>query len=176
MRYFDFWNDDHQTRTMSQHLSNNALFVLAIITNQGKDLTTKRSSLRFVAGIWCLATIVLASAYTGVMTSSMAVRKLKPIIKSMEELAASNEVTVTVDSNSVLANDMLVITNFEFHDQRDLSYCGQSAASGPYKILGDSLRTNPNLLIKNRAQGLDNVLNKSSVYVVVGEIPDVLNL
>ena len=54
--------------------------------------------------------------------------------------------------------------------------CGQSAASGPYKILGDSLRTNPNLLIKNRAQGLDNVLNKSSVYVVVGEIPDVLNL
>ena len=114
MRYFDFWNEDHQTRTMSQHLSNNAFFVLAIITNQGKDLTTTRSSLRFVAGIWCLATIVLASAYTGVMTSSMAVRKLKPIIKSLEELAASNEVTVTVDSNSVLANDMLVMRNSNF--------------------------------------------------------------
>ena len=116
MRYFDFWNED-QTRTMSQHMSDNALFVLAIITNQGKDLTTTRSSLRFVAGIWCLATIVLASAYTGVMTSSMAVRKLKPIIKSLEELAASNEVTVTVDSNSVLANDMLVMINCKFHDQ-----------------------------------------------------------
>jgi hypothetical protein len=65
--------------------------------------------------------------------------------------------------------DMLVTRHFRFYNQRDLSRCGQSAASGPYKILGDTLRANPHLLLINRARGLDNVLNKSRVNVVVGE-------
>ncbi len=53
--------------------------------------------------------IVLMNAYTGVLTSYLAVSKFKPIPQSLEQLAEMmDEYHVTVMKNNVLANDFLV--------------------------------------------------------------------
>ncbi len=66
-------------------------------------------SIRFMMGIWLLLMVALINSYTGVLTSMMAVSKLKPIPQSLEELAAKKEYKVTVMKESFLAKQFLVI-------------------------------------------------------------------
>lgn len=44
----------------------------------------------------------------------------------------------------------------------------QEASSGPFKIIGNSLRNNPQLLIKSGSlEGMNNVLLRGNVYFAV---------
>ena len=60
-----------------------------------------------MVGLWCLMMVVVVNAYTGTLTSRLAVPKLKPIIHNFDELAASPHTRVTIDANSALANEFL---------------------------------------------------------------------
>ena len=51
---------------------------------------------------------VVINAYTGVLTSLMAVPKLKSIPQSLEELAEMKEYKVTIQKNQILADAFLV--------------------------------------------------------------------
>jgi hypothetical protein len=62
-----------------------------------------------VAGVWCLTMVVLVNAYTGTLMSYLTVPKLRPIVNTLEELAASSE---TVDFELGKARMFLVNKNY----------------------------------------------------------------
>ena len=67
-------------------------------------------ALRILLGAWLLMMIVLVNAYAGVMTALLTVPKMEPIaVNSLEELAASNKLKLTVAVNTIPANTFLVI-------------------------------------------------------------------
>jgi len=61
-----------------------------------------------MVGLWLLMMVVIINAYTGVLTSLMAVPKLKSIPQSLEELAEMKEYKVTIQKNQILADAFLV--------------------------------------------------------------------
>lgn len=83
---------------------------------------------RIVAGVWCLTSVVFVYLYSGCLTSFMTIPKLHPIIESLDDLADSADLELTILRNTVFETMIM------------------EATSGTYKILGDSLRNNP----KNR--------------------------
>ena len=52
--------------------------------------------------------VVIAYAYTGVLTSIMAVPQLEPIIQNLDELAKSNRFRVTKERGLLMTNQFLV--------------------------------------------------------------------
>ena len=54
-------------------------------------------ALRLAVGLWCLMMMVLVNAYSGTLTSYLAVPKLRPIVNTLTELAASSETEITTD-------------------------------------------------------------------------------
>ena len=67
-------------------------------------------ALRILLGAWLLMMIVLVNAYAGVMTALLTVTKMEPIaVNSLEELAASNKLKLTIAVNTIPANTFLVI-------------------------------------------------------------------
>jgi len=69
---------------------------------------TRFQSVRLVIVLWCLMVLILINYYSSELTSNMTITKLKPIVNSLEELAASDKLKPTIDMNSVLANRILV--------------------------------------------------------------------
>jgi hypothetical protein len=65
-----------------------------------------------VAGVWCLTMVVLVNAYTGTLMSYLTVPKLRPIVNTLEELAASSETRMTVDFELGKARMFLVNKNY----------------------------------------------------------------
>jgi ionotropic glutamate receptor len=61
-----------------------------------------------MAGMWLLAATVLVNCYSGTLMSSLTLTKFKPIVNSLEDLAASQDLTMTASANSVMANTVLV--------------------------------------------------------------------
>jgi len=59
-------------------------------------------------GLWLLMMVVIINSYTSVLTSLMAVPKLKPIPQSLEDLAEMKEYKVTIQKNQILAEAFLV--------------------------------------------------------------------
>ena len=77
-----------------------------------KSKTSSRIILAFriLLGSWLLMMIVLVNAYASCLTALMTVIKLEPIVvNSLEELANSNKVKLTIAVNTVPANTFLVI-------------------------------------------------------------------
>ena len=58
--------------------------------------------------LWCLITVVICNAYSGTLPSFLTVLKLKPIINSLEELAASDKYKLTAEINSAFTDKFLV--------------------------------------------------------------------
>lgn len=52
--------------------------------------------------------VVICNAYTGTLTSFMTLPKLKPVIHSLEELAASDRYKLTAEINSPFTDMLLV--------------------------------------------------------------------
>ncbi len=82
-------------------------------------------ALRIVAGVWCLTSIVFVYLYSGCLTSFITIPKLRPLIESLDDLSTSVDLELTILKNSVFESIIL------------------ESISGTYKILGDSLRNNP---------------------------------
>ena len=63
--------------------------------------------------VWCLMCVILINAYTGNLTSYLAVPDVKPIPNSFEELAARKDMYLIVEDRSQLAEDILVFISIE---------------------------------------------------------------
>ncbi|XP_059353235.1 glutamate receptor ionotropic, kainate 4-like isoform X1 [Daphnia carinata] len=80
---------------------------------------------RLLAATWCLTAVVFIYLYSGCLTSFITIPKLRPLIESLDDLATSVDLKLTLLKNSVFESIIL------------------EATSGTYKALGDSLRNNP---------------------------------
>lgn len=56
----------------------------------GQKLSSVGFSPRFLGAVWCLATVVFASAYVGILMSFLRFPKLSPVITKLEQLPASH--------------------------------------------------------------------------------------
>ena len=60
-------------------------------------------SIRILAGLFLLTATVLVNSYSGTLASLQSVPKFEPAINSLEDLANSQNVVMTLMANSVLA-------------------------------------------------------------------------
>ena len=56
--------------------------------------------------------VVLVNAYTGVLTSLLAVPKWEPIVQTLDDVAASPHLRLTVEKATVPAQEYLVMASF----------------------------------------------------------------
>ena len=84
------------------------LVIQVLIAIIGFHINIRRSSFRFLVGFWLLAATVLVNSYAGTLVSSLTTTKLKSTVNSLEDLAASRDLTMTVNVNSVIAQTILV--------------------------------------------------------------------
>lgn len=106
--------------------------------------------------------------------SYLTVPKLRPIVNTLEELAASSETRMTVDFELGKAR-MFLVNKKLFRVYNRIEITGncfrQEATSGPNKVIGNSLRNTPQLLIKgNTLDGVKNVLQRGATYFAVRQI------
>ncbi|KAI9554064.1 hypothetical protein GHT06_019336 [Daphnia sinensis] len=137
-----------KTTSFMNAVSDHAIFVMTIVAAQGNYASPKTGfPFRLMLGLWCLTMVVLVNAYTGTLMSYLTVPKLKPIVNTLAELAARRDTQMTV--------------NFELGKARMFL----EATSGPNKIIGDSLRKNPQFLTKGNAlAALKNILERRATY------------
>ena len=64
---------------------------------------------RIVMGVWLLAMVVLVNAYAGLLTACMTVPKLKPTVETFKDLVDNHQMKVTIELNSDLSYQFLVI-------------------------------------------------------------------
>ena len=106
-------------------------YVLTIITSQGEqiwwtcfqdfDLYTLWNSLgnttprefnsfvpRLMLALWLLSMVVLINAYIGIFTARLAVHKFEPTVNTLEDLAASKTLRMTIELNSDIGLKSLV--------------------------------------------------------------------
>lgn len=77
-------------------------FVIRYVFSKRPNVT-----MRFVVEI-LLYIRVLVNCYSGTLMSSLTLTKFKATINSLEDLAASQDLTMTASANSVMAQTMLV--------------------------------------------------------------------
>ena len=70
--------------------------------------TRDRSSYKILTGIWLLSMVVLINGYSGVLTSYLTIPKLNPIANTLQEVADSKELRVTVEKNVSISQSFLV--------------------------------------------------------------------
>lgn len=61
-----------------------------------------------MTGSWCLVASVLVNAYSCNLISYLTVPKYKPIVQSLEDVAANPDMQFAVDAGTVLADRTLV--------------------------------------------------------------------
>ena len=71
-------------------------------------INISQSSFRIMAGAWLLAATVLVKCYSGTLTSTLTLTNFKRTVNSMEDLAASSDLTMTASANTVMTNTILV--------------------------------------------------------------------
>lgn len=193
--YYHQWGTERISISFMDDIYHHTMYALTVICGQGNIASTlyqfgmkllfdpfpkgnnispkTKFSLRLVAGLWCLMMVVLVNAYTGTLMSYLTVPKLRPIVNTLEELAASSETQMTVDFELGKARMFLVINQRKvcFNNLpilKALESFIQEATSGPNKVIGNSLRNNPQLLVKGSStEGVKNVLQRGSVYFAV---------
>ncbi|XP_046452186.1 ionotropic receptor 93a-like [Daphnia pulex] len=147
MALLTFYRPPLKSISFTDAFNDHTIYVLTVITGQGNYKSEKTFAQRLVAGLWCLMMVVLVNAYTGTLRSYMTVPKLDPIVNTLTELAVSSETKMTVDIQLGKARMFL------------------EATSGPYKLIGNSLRNNPELLVKGSSlEGMNNVLHRGAAY------------
>lgn len=66
-------------------------------------------SLRLLAGVWCLACLVLANAYAGTFVSFMSAPRLMSIPQTLQQLAENKELKLTLEKGVILGDIILVL-------------------------------------------------------------------
>lgn len=59
------------------------------LCSAGLKLPGKENSLRFLAALWCLSSVVFIHAYVGTLISYISVPRLQPIIRTLDEVPSS---------------------------------------------------------------------------------------
>ena len=67
-----------------------------------------KTALRIAGTAWLLSMIVVIYAYSGVLTSLLAVQKLEPTVDTLDQLVAGGKFQLTMEKNSQLTNIVLV--------------------------------------------------------------------
>ncbi|XP_057374712.1 ionotropic receptor 93a-like [Daphnia carinata] len=130
-------NSDHQHheriksngQNMLSYFSSSVIYVINTMTNQGCKEAFGRHSFRILVGFWLLGAMVLVNSYAGIVISSLTVPKMKPPIETLEDLAASKDVSLIIRHDVSIGEQILKATN------------------GIYKILGDKVRSHPNQIL-----------------------------
>ena len=116
-------------------------------------------------------TVVLANGYGGVLFSFLSVAKLEPAVNSLEELANANNLSLIVQDKSVLSDRLLVRRYLEYYSNSNSCVYTieliQNAESGPEKIIGDSLRANPDNLVPNLQNVKEMLLTGNYAFAFV---------
>ena len=81
-----------------------------IFTIAAKESSTRSpNSSPLVGSVWCLSTVVLVYLYTSVLISYLTIPKMRPIVETTEDLAASTRLHVVAIKNSIFESTLLVI-------------------------------------------------------------------
>ncbi|XP_057366108.1 glutamate receptor ionotropic, kainate 2-like [Daphnia carinata] len=129
-------------------LTKQYLFILGVLIGQsGQKLPSVGFSSRSLGAIWCLNSVVFASAYIGILMSFLRFPKLLPIINQLEELPGSHLKWVVQRGTAL---DTLFL----------------EATTGVYKTIGDGL-LNPQRgsLINVNEDGAHHVTSGSYAYI-----------
>ena len=78
------------------------------IGNIGTHLPSNRLQLRFIAGAWCLISVVIVYAYNGTLISYIYLPKYNSVVNNWEELAASKTLRIAASKGGLFAQLMLV--------------------------------------------------------------------
>ncbi|KAK4002271.1 hypothetical protein OUZ56_004111 [Daphnia magna] len=134
---------------LSIKIGNYAMYIASTCTNQGQGMNAPQNSFRILAGVWLLAATVLVNCYSGTLMSSLTLTKFKATINSLEDLAASQELTMTASANSVMAETML------------------NANSTTLKAIGNAMRRNPDSIYLTPEKGLHNIFSLKYAFATV---------
>lgn len=184
---------------------NYSMYTTAIYTNQGNDLNIdasmcsvyknvvirsflkaglssvylKNNSIRILAALWLLAATVLVNSYSGTLITSLTVTKLKPTVNSLEDLAASNDLVMTVSSNSVMSQNIfvsIIVTLVVFHGLQR-TYMGkniyynlvglQNGTSNTLKTITATMRKHPESIYLTPEEGLDRLFSLKYAFPTV---------
>ena len=120
-------------------ISSNSIIVFHLNLNSHR-------ALYIVVGVWLLMTVVLANAIAGTLLSFLSVTKLGLVINSIDELAHSKTCKLIIQGGSDITNQFLVISysesNIWFWGFANYYYF-KDAKDGTFKLIGDSLRADP---------------------------------
>ncbi|XP_059350480.1 glutamate receptor ionotropic, delta-2-like [Daphnia carinata] len=153
--YYSCWNSlptDHghgAWEILSAKLGNYTMYIASTCTNQGQAINVPQHSFRILAGVWLLAATVLVNCYSGTLMSSLTLTKFKATINSLEDLAASKELTMTASANSVMAETML------------------NAHSSALKAIGNAMRQKPDSIFLTPEKGLHNIFSLKYAFPTV---------
>ena len=78
----------------------------------GGYIRNKNLSLRILAGVWCLMAVSFVASYTGDLTAYLTAPQFSPIPNSFDELANSNNARITLQENTILAQQILAWINY----------------------------------------------------------------
>lgn len=69
----------------------------------------RRHAFLMLIAIWVLAATVLVNSYSGVVISALTVPKMKKAVDSFEDLAISEDVTLSIQPDTILGNTIMVL-------------------------------------------------------------------
>ncbi|EFX83375.1 hypothetical protein DAPPUDRAFT_315894 [Daphnia pulex] len=144
--------DKHMPEHYNGGISNlqfweNFMYYFGIISSQaGRSMPSVGPlghAVRIIAAAWCLPSVVFIYLYSGCLTSFITIPKLHPLIESLDDLATSADLKLTILKDTVFESMIL------------------EATSGGFKILGDSLRENPKNRLSKDYLEPETFLNKA---------------
>ena len=122
----------------------------------GEYLPLARHSFRVLVGCWLLVAVVLVNSYSCIVVSSLTVPTVHPAINSLENLAASNDVSLIIRKDYALGQQILAIINkiciFHIFFLFVICHKFQSANSGIFKTLGDQVRQHPDRILSTASE------------------------
>ncbi|XP_057379258.1 glutamate [NMDA] receptor subunit 1-like [Daphnia carinata] len=129
----------HFVLSFNQHV----LSALALFCSQGQHTAARAPhSNRIAISSWCLMSTVLVYAYSSCIISYLTIPKSHLLVNSVEELANSQVLQVATHKNSFFEATLL------------------QSSYGPLKLLGDSLRNNPENSFGGQYYNQTRLLNK----------------
>lgn len=133
--------------------------------------------IKILAASFLLMATVIVNCYSGNLMSALTVPRLKPAINSLEELAASKDLVLTVNVKSVFAETILVskmkLSVFECGDTHRIIQLLilfahiQNSNSSTFKAIGDAMRRKPESMYLTPAKGLKNILSLKFAFPTV---------
>lgn len=121
-----------------------------------------------MAGSWCVGCFFLVQSYCSIVTSHLTSPNQKPIVNSIQELAHSTKVSITVERDlglkSIIMVIILVISFIIVKYFLTIYFLlMQNAEIGNLRLLGDKLRRNSSLISNSTSDCLETVKNDGSI-------------